>query len=144
MRIAEIFKEWEIDSKIDITNLHFESLKIPSLHYKYYKIYITEKSILNKMKSDYFILKNDKTEFLTLGPNEETDKKGWKLPPRGKILKSEIETYLQSDNDIIEINLKISTQQEKIELLKSIIETLKQRSFHIREALEFLKFQNGT
>ena len=32
-------KMWEKDSKIDIDNLHNESLNIPVLHAKYYDIY---------------------------------------------------------------------------------------------------------
>lgn len=31
---------WKEDSKIDIDNLHEESLKIPSLHAKYYELYV--------------------------------------------------------------------------------------------------------
>ena len=34
-----IQKMWEEDSKIDIDNLHTESLKIPSLHAKYFEMY---------------------------------------------------------------------------------------------------------
>ena len=32
---------WEKDSKIDIDNLHTESLNIPSLHAKYFDLYNT-------------------------------------------------------------------------------------------------------
>ena len=39
MTLDEIQKLWEEDSKIDPDNLHIESLKIPQLHAKYYKIY---------------------------------------------------------------------------------------------------------
>ena len=143
MKLEQIFELWEVDSKIDIAELQFESLKIPQLHFKYYKIYIGEKSLLSKLRTNHSQLKLEKTEFLTQGPTEETDAKGWKLPPKGRVIKSEIEIYLQADKDLIDIALKIQLQEEKIELLKSILDTIKQRSFHIREAIEFLKFQNG-
>jgi len=39
MNIDEIQTLWEQDSKIDPDNLHTESIKIPSLHSKYYNIY---------------------------------------------------------------------------------------------------------
>jgi hypothetical protein len=39
MNLDEIQKLWEEDSKIDEDNLHTESVKIPSLHAKYYKIF---------------------------------------------------------------------------------------------------------
>lgn len=144
MKIEEIFSLWEIDSKIDIASLEFESLKIPTLHYRYYKIYISEKSRLMKFKSEYSSLRLEKIEFFTQGPTEETDRKGWKLPPRGKIIKSDLEPYLQADQDLIKLSLQINVQEEKLDLLKSILDTIKQRSFHIREAIEFLKFQNNS
>ena len=37
--LEQIQKMWERDAKIDIDNLHTESLKIPTLHSKYYEIY---------------------------------------------------------------------------------------------------------
>ena len=39
MNINEIEDLWEKDSQIDPDNLHLESIKIPNLHSKYYKIY---------------------------------------------------------------------------------------------------------
>ena len=39
MNLEMIQDLWEKDSKIDETNLHSESTKIPSLHSKYYKLY---------------------------------------------------------------------------------------------------------
>jgi hypothetical protein len=43
MKLEEIESLWEQDSKIDRTDLDNESLKIPMLHSKYYKIYLREK-----------------------------------------------------------------------------------------------------
>ena len=37
--LDEIQKMWEKDSKIDIDNLHTESLNIPVLHAKYFDLY---------------------------------------------------------------------------------------------------------
>lgn len=143
MKIEEISKLWEEDSKIDITNLHLESINIPSLHNKYYKFYISEKVRLKKYKADYNKLKFDKYEFYTLGPNEETEKLGWELPPRGRILKGEVERYLEADQDIINLTLKIGICEEKIEYLKSIIQLISNRTFQCKNALDFLKFQNA-
>jgi hypothetical protein len=88
-------------------------------------------------------LKLDKYEFLTQGPNEETKDRGWKLPPKGMILKSDIPMYLDSDQEIINQSLKIGYQQEKIELLDSIIKTVMNRNFIIRNAIDWQKFTMG-
>ena len=45
-----IQKMWEQDSKIDVDNLHTESLNIPSLHAKYFEIY--NNIILLKKKAE--------------------------------------------------------------------------------------------
>ena len=37
--LEKIQKMWETDSKMDIDNLHTDSLKIPILHGKYHELY---------------------------------------------------------------------------------------------------------
>lgn len=143
MQIQDIFLQWDKDCKIDATQLDVESLDISKLHNKYYKMYIEEKIKSKKQKSQLAILKNDKREFYTLGPTEETKQKGWVLPPQGKILKNEVELYLASDKELVDISLKIGIQEEKLELLKSILETIGKRSFQIRAAIDFMKIQNA-
>ena len=39
--LEKIQKMWEEDAEIDPDNLHTESLKIPSLHAKYFELYNT-------------------------------------------------------------------------------------------------------
>lgn len=143
MKISEIFEQWDVDSKIDITQLHLESIKIPQLHNKYYKLYIQEKKSEKVWLQEYNKLKFSKEEFYTQGPNEETNKLGWKLPPKGKILKADVEKYLTVDEDLIKISNKLFLLKEKLELLKSILDTLSKRSFHLNAAIEFMKFQNN-
>jgi hypothetical protein len=52
--------------------------------------------------------------------------------------------YLQSDKKIIESNQKIAYQKEKIDFLHSILDNLKQRTWNIRNAIEFIKFSQGS
>lgn len=143
MNFESIFNEWDVDTKIDRTCLDSESLKIPKLHNKYYKIYIAEKARLRKLESEMKKLRLEKYEFYTQGPNEETRAKGWILPPCGKIIKSEIAAYLDADKDIIDLSLTIGIYQEKINFLESIIKSLRDRGFLIKTALDFVKFTNG-
>jgi len=89
-------------------------------------------------------LKLDKYEFFTQGPDEETQQKGWKLPAKGLILKADIPMYMDADEDIIKLSLKIGVQQEKIELLESIIKTLINRGYNIKTALDWQRFINGS
>lgn len=143
MKFEDVFASWEKDSIIDRTELADESLKIPKLHHKYYTIYVAEKATLRKLESDMKKLKLDKYEFFTLGPNEETKDRGWRLPARGMILKADIPMYMEGDQDIIDLSLKIGMQQEKVELLESIIKSLQTRNFLIKNAIDFTKFSMG-
>lgn len=143
MNFEELFAEWEKDSTIDKTKLDDESLRVTKLHHKYYKFFVTEKSKLRQLENELKKLKLEKTEFYTQGHNEETRVKGWKLPAKGIIIKSDVSMYVEADLDIINITLKIGIQQEKIEFLESIIKSLNNRGYNIKTAVEFIKFMNG-
>lgn len=143
MKLDAIFELWEEDSKIDRTELGEESLKIAQLHHKYFKIFSNERLTLKKLTVDYKWLKLQKYEFYTMGPTEESQSLNWVLPPQGKILRADAMLYVESDKDIIDLSLKIGIQEEKLELLESIIKGLNSRGYNIKTALDYLKFTSG-
>jgi hypothetical protein len=143
MKIDDIYAEWEKDSHINRSELGEEALNIPKLHHKYFKIFTNERLLLRKQEAELKQLKVEKLEFYTMGPTEETHSKGWRLPPQGKILKSEVNNYIEADADIIQLTLKIGIQNEKISLLESIIKSLTARGFNIKAAIEWEKFKVG-
>lgn len=143
MKLEEIFDEWNNDVKIDKTELGDELIKIPILHNKYYKILSSERLLLKSYETKMKQLKLDKYEFFTQGPNEETEKLGWKLPPKGMVLKADLPMYMDADQDIIKLSLKIGLQQEKIEFLVSIIKSLTNRGYNLKSAVDWQKFING-
>ena len=144
MKLDDIRNMWSLDTKIDNTELSTESLRIPSLHSKYYSIFTEERLRLRKFETDMKKLRLEKYEFFTQGPTKETQERGWVLPPVGKVIKSEVNNYIDADDDIINLTLKIGIQQEKIELLDSIIRSLNNRGFLIKNAIDFEKFRSGT
>lgn len=143
MKLESIFELWEQDSKINREILDAESLALSTLHHKYHKIYTNERLVLRKLESELKLLKLEKFEFYTQGPTKETMDKGWKLPPIGKIIRSDASQYVDADPDIVELTLKIGIQHEKIELLESIIKSIMNRGFQIKNAIEWIKFQSG-
>jgi hypothetical protein len=143
MKIDEIFEQWEKDSQVDKTELGDASLDTPKLHHKYFQFLVKERLTLRKYETELKQLKLDKYEFLTQGPNEETKDKGWRLPARGMVLKGDIPMYLEADNDIVNLSLKIGLQQEKIELLESIVKIIMNRNYIIRNAIDWQKFTMG-
>jgi hypothetical protein len=143
MKLDEIYSEWKKDSDIDMTSLGDESIKIPKLHHKYFQVYSSEKLLLRKYEAELKQLKLSKYEFYTQGPSKESQEKGWTIPARGMILKQEVSMYLDGDQDIIDLSLKIGYQQEKVELLESIIKSLTNRGFQIKAAIDWHKFTMG-
>lgn len=143
MKLEAILSEWEADTVIKREVLDEEALRIPSLHKKYHAIYTHERLVLRKLETELKVLKLDKFEFLTQGPTKETQAKGWTLPPIGKVIKSDVQQYIDCDKEVIELTLKVGIQHEKIELLDSIIKSLRDRGFQIKSAIDWIRFTSG-
>lgn len=143
MTLDQILEEWKKDCEIDRTELGDESLKTIFLHGKYIEMYKKEKLILIKLQKELPKLRLAKYEFYTMGPDEETQKLGWELPPRGAVIKSEAGEYMAADQDLINANLRIAVQQEKVDLLADIVKEVQNRRWAIRSAIDFQKWVSG-
>lgn len=143
MKLEDIMKLWEEDCEIDRTELGEEALKIPKLHSKYYRIFMQEKVLLERYKSDLKVLKLRKHEFYTQGPSKEDLEEGWKLPAIGKIIRQDVQQYIDADKHVIELTLKIGLQNEKVAFLEDIIKSITNRNFIIRSAIDWSKFKSG-
>ena len=143
MKLESILALWEQDSKVDRLELDKESLKIPSLHNKYLKIYSTENLQLKKMVHELKELERNKFEYYSGKlSEEELNDFGWEQFDH-KLLKQDIPRYLESDADIINLLLKIDYQKEKVEAVKSIMSNINGRSFNIGNAIKWQQFLNG-
>jgi hypothetical protein len=143
MKLEDIEAEWAIDSIIDRTQLGNEAVKITSLQAKYYKWYVREVLQLKAMEENLNIFKLELWEHLTQGPTEESFKRGWKVLPKGNVLKADVDRYMDGDASFISEKLKVAKQKEKANFLKHIIDSLNGRSWNIRAAIDFEKFRAG-
>lgn len=143
MKLERIFEEWDSDSNFDKTELGDEALKVAKLHHKYFRILTAERITKRQLEADLKVLRMEKYEFYTQGPSKETMDRGWVMPAIGKIIKSDVQNYLDADRDIIDLSLKIGIQNEKIDLLESIIKTILNRGYNIKAAIEWEKFKMG-
>jgi len=142
MKLEEVEAHWELDAKIDRTDLDNESLKIPTLHSKYYKIYLREKILLKAEEQDHKIYHRLKYEYYTGKlSKEELDENKWE--PFQFVLKNDIQIYMDADKEVAERLIKIQVQREKVDLLESIIKTLNGRGFLIKNAIDFIRFTSG-
>lgn len=143
MKLNEILALWETDSKVDSVELDKESLKIPSLHNKYLKIYSKENLQLKMMNHDFKEMERDKFEYYSgKMSKEDLYDRGWDQFDH-KLLKQDIPRYLESDRELIRGLLKIDYQKEKVETVKSIMANINGRSFYINNAITWQKFLNG-
>jgi len=144
MNFEDLKRHTERDMKVDDTQLDLESLKIPQLHNKYLNFLQEERFNLKKMGFDFASLRRSKWEYYTGKISEEDlEEKGWE-PFDLKILKSDIDMYLDSDNDMILMKQKITYQEEKVFYLESVIKEIGQRNWEIRNAIEWRKFVSGS
>tara|TARA_Y100001938_G_C8089056_1_gene433928 strand:- start:2039 stop:2473 length:435 start_codon:yes stop_codon:yes gene_type:complete len=143
MDLSDIRKLVAEDMPIDDTELDIESMTIPQLHNKYLNIYLDEKLVLQKLNSDYYRLKKTKWEYYTGKLDEDQLKEyGWE-PFQFKILKQDIDLYMDSDEDLQKLSNKVAYQKEKISYLDSILKSINNRQWNIRNAIEWRKFING-
>ena len=143
MDTNDIATLWAKDSVIDETNLVGESKKIPQLHSKYYNLFYNEVLRVKKLKADYKELERLKREYYDGSMAEEDLKEqGWK-PFRLKVLRNDVDKYIQSDKDIIKLSLTIDFHTANSNYLEDIIRTLHSRNFIIKNMIDMLKFQAG-
>lgn len=143
MKLEEIEALWEQDIKIDRTELDSESLKIPTLHGKYYKIYLREKVQLKAEEQSYKQFYKLKHEYYTGKISQsELNEFGWE--PFQFVLKNDLQVYMDSDKELCERLLKLNVQKEKVQFLEDIIKTLNSRGFLIKNAIDFIRFTSGS
>lgn len=143
MSTEDISELWAKDSKIDETNLIQESRKIPELHNKYYTLYYREVLRIKKLKADYKELELAKREWLDGSMAEEDLRdRGWK-PFQKKVLRNDIDNYIQADKDIINLSLKIDYHMTNAKYLEDIVKTIHSRNFVIKNMIDLMKFQAG-
>ena len=68
--------------------------------------------------------------------------RGWQPNPL-KIMRSDIQMYIDADTDIVELLQKRALQQEKVDLVNDILKSINTRGFQIKNAIDWIRFTNG-
>ena len=140
MNLDEIQLLWEKDSKIDEDELHIESTKIPSLHAKYYRI-LNNILLLKKIEENKFKqLKKEKWQYYTgkADPEVYIEK-----PFDHKVLRQDVDKYMDADEDLIKILSKMDYYQVMLNYLDSILKTINNRTYQIKNSIEWQQFIRG-
>ena len=140
MNLDEIQTLWDEDSKIDEDELHTESTKVPSLHAKYYRI-LNNILILKKVEENKFKqLRKEKWQYYTgkADPEVYIDK-----PFDHKVLRQDVDKYMDADEDLIKVCSKIDYYQIMLNYLDSILKTINNRTYQIKNSIEWQQFIRG-
>lgn len=141
MDLDKIQEMWQKDSVIDPDNLHDESLKIPQLHSKYYTIYNTISLLREKARDSYKRVKLERYNYYTgKAPAEAYVEEPFPYKVREK---DAIQRYLDADEKLTTIDLKIRYYDVQMKFLEEVIKTVANRTFQIKNAIEWQKFQAG-
>jgi hypothetical protein len=64
-------------------------------------------------------------------------------PFLNKVLKNEVQGYIDSDRDLIKMDERIALLEEKVEVIVEIMKCIHKRGYDIKSAIEWRKFTNG-
>ena len=141
MNLEQIQEMWERDSQIDPDNLHDESLKIPQLHSKYYTLYNTITLLREKARETYNRVRLERYNYYTgKAPAEVYVEEPFPYKVRDK---EALQRYLDADEKLNKVDLKIRYYDVQLRFLEEIIKNVSNRSFQIKNAIEFMKFTAG-
>ena len=141
MNLEKIQEMWERDSRIDPDNLHDESLKIPQLHSKYYTIYNTITLMREKARDSYNRIRLERYNYYTgKAPAEVYAAEPFPYKVREK---DAIQRHMDADEKLNTINMKIKYYDTTLKYLEEIIRIISNRTYQIKNAIEWNKFQAG-
>ena len=132
---------WQKDAVIDPDNLHEESLKIPQLHSKYYTVYNTITLLRERARESYNKIKLERYNFYSgKAPAEVYIEEPFPYKIREK---DALQRHLDADEKLNAIDLKIRYYDVQLKFLEEIIKTVANRTYQIKNAIEWQKFQSG-
>ena len=141
MDLEKIQAMWEKDSHIDPDNLHDESLKIPQLHSKYYTLYNTITLLREKAREQYNKVRLERYNYYTgKSPAEVYVEEPFPYKVREK---DAIQRHLEADDKMNKIDMKIKYYDVMLKFLEEIIRVISNRTYQIKNAIEWNKFQAG-
>ena len=70
---------------------------------------------------------------------EEIGREPW---PK-KVLKQDLRYHIESDKEMVDINIKVAYQEELVDVCQEIIKNINNRGFVINNSIDFMRFTMG-
>ena len=141
MNLENLQDMWRSDSKLDEDLHDNDSLAIPQLHMKYMEFH--NKYSLMKKERDIEMKRLIKEKWLYY--KGKTPSSVYKEMPFDLKLttKEEISMFIEADEDIAKLKYKIEYIDQVLFFLDSVLRMINNRTYHIKNAIEWKKFQSG-
>lgn len=141
-KLDELLEMWRKDSVIDRTEPGRELINIPQLHSKYLNMLSRHRLLSKEAEFKYNKMRRVKWEYYTGKLDDDQLKKyGWE--PFPFVLKSEVASYLESDDDLNKyVAIKVM-HDEIVEVCQSIMKELNSRTFQLRDFIAWERFIQG-
>lgn len=134
-------KTWKEDAVIDIDNLHSESLKIPTLHSKYFDLYNNIMLLRKRAEQQRKNIRHERYEYYSGKADPEVYVKD---PFPKKIRDKDTMTkYLDADKKLSDISLKLEYYDTMLKFIEDVLKMIHQRNYQIKNAIEYQKFMSG-
>ena len=121
---------WNKDSIIDPDNLHTESLNIPVLHSKYSEIFNTILLLTKKAQQQKKNIRHERYEYYS----GKADPEVYVQNPFPKKVrdKETMQKYLDADERLSTVSLKIEYYETMLNYLESILKQISNRTYQIK------------
>ena len=138
----EVIQEmWKKDGIINQDELDTESLKSPQLHAKYYQLYNTILLLRKQAEQQYSSILLDRRKFY-MGKAETQVYIDEPFPYKVRD-KEDLKLYLEADEKISKIKLKIDYYDTMLRYLEEILKQISNRTYQIKNAIEWRRFTAG-
>ncbi len=141
-KLDDVLKMWADDSNIDRTEPGKALIDIPKLHSKYLNILSQHRLLVRDAEFKYNRMKKLKWEYYT-GKLDDDQLKQYNWEPFPYVLKSELTTYLESDDDINKHLASKMMHDEIVDVCQSILKELNSRTFQLRDFIAWERFIQG-
>ena len=141
INLDKIQSMWQEDCKIDIDNMHEESIKVPQLHSKYHEILNNLILLRTKAQKIQKSVRHERYEYYS----GKADPEVYERAPFPKKVrdKDALIRYMDADDRVSEANLKVEYYDVMINYTESILKQISNRTYQIKNSIEWHKFQAG-
>ena len=141
INLDKIQSMWQEDCKIDIDNMHEESIKVPQLHSNYHEILNNLILLRTKAQKIQKSVRHERYEYYS----GKADPDVYEREPFPKKVrdKDALIRYMDADDRVSDANLKVEYYDVMINYTESILKQISNRTYQIKNSIEWHKFQAG-